>query len=229
MVKRLLMLGVFLALAYGGLRAAPAGAASCAVSERVVRALSAGFSAAVASGNGGFFTPNMMWGAVVDRMGRVCEPLFKTGDAWPGSRAIAIAKAETANDFSNDKLSLSTANLYGLVVPGGSLFGLNESNPYNPVANDPRIPLDRLPIPGGIITFGGGVALYAGGQVIGAFGVSGDTSCADHAIAYKSRTAAIHAHVISPPVNDDNIVYGTTINSTQHPHCTAHDITPPHF
>ena len=226
MLKRLLMLTAFFAISYGGLRAAPASANSCSVPQHIVNALSEGFNASIGGGNGGFFTPNMMWGAVVDRLGRVCA-VFKSGDAWPGSRAIAIAKAETANDFSNNKLSLSTANLYGLVVPGGSLFGLNESNPYNPLANDPRIPLDRIPIPGGIITFGGGVALYISGGVIGAFGVSGDTSCADHAVAYESRTYAISKHVINRPPNDDNIVYGTVVNSTQHPHCTSHDHRPP--
>ncbi|HEY4043849.1 MAG TPA: heme-binding protein, partial [Rhodopila sp.] len=43
---------------------------------------------------------------------------------------------------------------------------------------------------GGIITFGGGVALYSDGKVIGGLGVSGDTSCADHAISYRMRHLA---------------------------------------
>ena len=84
--------------------------------------------------NGGLFSPNLMWSAIVDRRGILCS-VIKTGDAWPGSRAIAIAKAETANDFSNDKLALSTANLYGPTQPGGSLYGLNNSNPFNPFFN----------------------------------------------------------------------------------------------
>jgi Haem-degrading len=33
---------------------------------------------------------------------------------------------------------------------------------------------------GGVITFGGGLALYDGKSVVGGLGVSGDTSCADH-------------------------------------------------
>jgi uncharacterized protein GlcG (DUF336 family) len=202
MLKRFFMLAAFFAISFIGLRAAPASAAPCSVPQRVVNALNSGFIQSLASGNGGFFTPNLMWGAV--------------------------AKAETANDFSNEKLSLSTANLYGLVVPGGSLFGLSGANTYNPIADDPRIPVGGA-VPGGIITFGGGVALYSGGQVIGGFGVSGDTSCADHAVAYEARTAVIKAHVISPPPNDDNIVYGTMINSTEHPHCTSHDHRPPSF
>jgi len=72
-------------------------------------------------GKGGIFTPNRMWSAVVDRQGRLCSVIntnATNGDAWPGSRAIAIAKAETANDFSNSALALSTANLYGPPQPG---------------------------------------------------------------------------------------------------------------
>ena len=67
------------------------------------------------------------------------------GDAWPGSRAIAMAKASTANDFSNNKTALSTANLYSLTqpadtamattFPAGSLYGLNNSNPFDPEFN----------------------------------------------------------------------------------------------
>jgi hypothetical protein len=81
--------------------------------------------------NGGIFKPNLMWSAVVDRAGRLCS-VMKTGDAWPGSRAIAIAKANTANDFSNVNLALSTVNLYAPTQPGVSLYGLNNSNPFNP-------------------------------------------------------------------------------------------------
>lgn len=72
-----------------------------------------------------------MWSAIVDRVGTLCSVIV-TGDAWPGSRAIAIAKASTANGFSNDALALSTANLYSPTQPGGSLYGLNDSYPFNP-------------------------------------------------------------------------------------------------
>ncbi len=161
--------------------------------------------------NGGIFKPNRMWSAVVDRDGRLCSIIntdATNGDAWPGSRAIAIAKAETANDFSNSALALSTANLYAPTQPGGSLFGLNNSNPFNPVFNDNSVPAIGE-VPGGIITFGGGVALYSGGQVIGGLGVSGDSSCADHAIAYRMRAAAGFGSVPGgvAPGNTDNIIY----------------------
>lgn len=50
-------------------------------------------------------------------------------------------------------------------------------------------------VPGGIITFGGGVPIYAGSKVIGGFGVSGDTACADHDVAYTARGIAIKKRV----------------------------------
>src|SRR5262249_53303233 len=72
----------------------------------------------VQSGNGGLFTPNRMWAAVVDRQGVLCAVTRSDADAWPGSRDIAIAKAYTANAFSNNAFALSTANLYGPTQPG---------------------------------------------------------------------------------------------------------------
>ena len=75
-----------------------------------------------------------MWGTVVDRDGIVCAVAFtgtNRGSQWPGSRVISAQKANTANSFSLDGLSLSTANLYSAVQPGGSLFGLQESNPVD--------------------------------------------------------------------------------------------------
>jgi hypothetical protein len=84
---------------------------------------------------------------------------------------------------------------------------------------------------GGIITFGGGVALYQGGEVIGGLGLSGDSSCADHAIAYRMRKLAgldkIPAGV--GPGGTDNISYapsGTSPTGFQQPHCFPSDITP---
>lgn len=181
--------------------------------------------------NGGIFKPNRMWSAIVDRNGNLCSIINtndSNGDAWPGSREIAIAKAETANDFSNSALALSTANLYAPTQPGGSLYGLNNSNPFNPAYQEGDPPIRR---PGGIITFGGGVALYSGGQVIGGLGVSGDSSCADHAIAYRMRKAAGYDAIPGgvAPGNTDNIIYapaGQAPTGFEQPHCFASDITP---
>jgi len=190
-----------------------------------------------------------MWSAVVDRQGVLCSVIRSDPDAWPGSRSIAIAKASTANDFSNNKLALSTANLYsftqpanGLTTatspagfvstfPAGSLYGLNNSNPFNPGFQPQGTAVGG--VPGGIITFGGGVALYSNGQVIGGLGVSGDTACADHAIAYRMRAAAhldgIPGGLVGSSPGTDNIQYlalGELPNGAKHPHCIPSDITP---
>ena len=190
----------------------------CDIPKGVVENIQSKLASVVTQANGGIFnslpTPgsaNRMWSAVVDRKGQLCSVIV-TGDAWPGSRAIAIAKAGTANDFSNDALALSTANLYPLIQPGGSLYGLNNSNPFNPEFLDQ----DKNAVgkvAGGIITFGGGVALYSNGKVIGGLGVSGDTACADHVIAYRMRTAAgLNG---TPVAGQDNISYG----AGAHPSC----------
>ena len=158
-------------------------------------------------------------------------------DPWPGSRAIAIAKATTANAFSNSKLALSTANIYGPTQPAGSLYGLNNSNPFNPIFQTQGTGIGF--VPGGIITFGGGVALYQNGQVIGGLGVSGDTSCADHAISYRMRQMAALDGIPANGVGlngTDNISYyaiGTTSatldpSQFKQPHClgATTDVTP---
>ena len=205
------------------------GVQRCSISATTVAAIQAQLANVAMMDNGGLFSPSRMWSAIVDRQGVLCS-VIKRGDAWPGSRAIAIAKAGTANDFSNDKLALSTANLYGPTQPGGSLYGLNNSNPFHP---------DYLPqgsgigrVPGGVITFGGGVPLYSSGKVIGGLGLSGDTSCADHAIAYRMRRAANLGLEMVPggvaPGGTDNIIYanGAALAGFQHPHCGGNDVTP---
>jgi hypothetical protein len=42
---------------------------------------------------------------------------------------------------------------------------------------------------GGINVFGGGLVLYQGGVRVGGLGVSGDTSCTDHMVAWRTRHA----------------------------------------
>src|SRR5712691_6958952 len=143
--------------------------------------------------NGGFNLD--MWATVVNRDGLVCAVAFTgsdRGQQWPGSRVISAQKANTANAFSLPGLALSTANLYTAVQPGGSLFGLQESNPVNTdvayggspstygQTNDFMVG-GRI---GGVNVFGGGLALYRASGIVGGIGVSGDTSCADHNIAW---------------------------------------------
>lgn len=158
-----------------------------------------------------------MWLTLVDGSGRVCEVVNSlTGsqsalqDIWLGSRVISAQKASTANAFSTGLLALSTANLFSAVQPGGSLYGLQHSNPIDPTVayegdsnkfGTTRDPLERERV-GGINVFGGGLALYNSSHVkVGAIGVSGDTSCTDHVVAWKVReTVASGAfHVANVP------------------------------
>jgi uncharacterized protein GlcG (DUF336 family) len=185
--------------------------------------LRAALIAARTQANGGLDLD--MWGTIVDRDGVVCAVAFtgsNRGDQWPGSRVISAQKASTANAFSLPGLSLSTANLYTATQPGGSLFGLQESNPVaTDVAysgspgrygqrNDPMVG-SRI---GGVNVFGGGLALYdADGRLLGGLGVSGDTSCADHNIAYRTRNTLELDYVpagvaaAADPTRRDNIIF----------------------
>jgi uncharacterized protein GlcG (DUF336 family) len=206
-------------------------AQSCGIPSSTVAALQAKLAIVInlSDANGGIFQPNRMWSAIVDRKGVLCSVINSANDPWPGSRAIAIAKAGTANDFSNSGLALSTANLYAPTQPGGSLYGLNNSNPFNPRFLPQETGIDA--VPGGIITFGGGVALYENGKVIGGLGVSGDSSCADHAIAFRMRKLARLDAVPSgvAPDKTDNIIYaptGTAPTGFEQPHCFPSDLTP---
>jgi len=186
----------------------------------------------------GFGLP--MWAPLVDSSGRVCA-VAKVGgtDPWLGSRVISAQKANTANAFSTNQIALSTANLFSAVQPGGSLYGLQHSNPVNTIvaykgsstafgtATDPMVGL-RV---GGVNVFGGGLALYnTSKQAIGAIGVSGDSSCADHNIAWNLRAALALAAagtgsgvvvnkvpggvVAMGLVNTDNIKYDITANTS---------------
>jgi uncharacterized protein GlcG (DUF336 family) len=173
-----------------------------------------------------------MWATIVNRDGEVAAVAFTgqdRGDQWPGSRVISAQKANTANAFSLPGLALSTANLYTAVQPGGSLYGLQHSNPVdtgvayrgvskqNGQANDPMVG-GKI---GGVNVFGGGLALYnRQGQLVGAVGVSGDTSCTDHIVAWKLRKALGLDYVPAgvSPTHDDNIVYDPA-SGWAHPDC----------
>ena len=164
-------------------------------------ALRSALEAAQAQSNGGFGL--QMWATVVNRDGVVCAVAFTgddRGDQWPGSRVISAQKANTANAFSLPGLALSTANIYSAVQPGGSLFGLQASNPVNALYN-------------------------ASGKLVGGIGVSGDSSCADHNIAWRARSTLNLDHVpagVSPDATrKDNIVYDITPQPGQMPGVSA--------
>ncbi|MFN7921890.1 MAG: heme-binding protein [Bryobacteraceae bacterium] len=144
---------------------------------------------------GGLFNGARMWAAVVNRNGEVCAVAASTNDptqVWPGSQAIAKAKAYTANAFSLDDFALSTARLYTFTQPGHSLWSLGQSNLFDPSKLAAPGDANKEPgkIAGGLIFFGGGVPLYRNGKIAGGLGISGDTSCADHEVAKRVRALA---------------------------------------
>ena len=79
---------------------------------------------------------------------------------------------------------------------------------------------------GGVNVFGGGLPLYdADGTLLGAIGLSGDSSCADHNIAWKLRHA-LNLDTLPGGVSgtgDDNIVYdivgGSSSSGWGHAEC----------
>ena len=184
-------------------------------------------NAAPAAGGeaGGLFHGTRMWGAIVNRSGEICTYATSTADpsqVWPGSQAIAKSKAYTANAFSLDTLPLSTARLYTFTQPGHSLWSLGQSNLFEPKYLAPPTGQagGREQIAGGLIFFGGGVALYdSGGNIIGGLGISGDTSCTDHEIAKRVRTLA----GLNPPGGApvDDITYSSVDGASvfTHPLC----------
>jgi len=180
---------------------------------------------------GGLFNGTRMWAAVVNRDGEICAFATSTADpakVWPGSQAIAKAKAYTANAFSLDQdggqtggFPLSTARLYTFTQPGHSLWSLGQSNLFNPSALAPPTGQGSglNQIAGGLIFFGGGVGLYKDGSIIGGLGISGDTSCADHEIAKRVRNLLAMDPNGGPAVDD--ITYSSKDGASvfTHPLC----------
>ncbi len=177
---------------------------------------------------------NDYWAVVVNRSGLVCAVAYSgTGvySQWLLSRQIAAAKAFTANGLSLDapKGPLSTAQLYGFVQPspsgGNPLFGLEGGNVLDSTSafngDVSRFGTDQDPMIGkrigGTITFGGGIALYKGYLRAGAVGVSGDTACADHSVAWRIRTSL----KLTPSAQTDTITLTSSATPTTggHPRC----------
>ncbi len=82
------------------------------------------------------------------------------------SYEVAVKKAYTAV-----AVKMSTMELSALCQPGGTFYGLQA--------------LDK------VITFGGGVPLYADGLIVGGLGVSGGTGEEDHALALVGAAAFV--------------------------------------
>jgi hypothetical protein len=237
LTKKLILIAASLAVTLVSSGVARASMRECSALPNYQALLNALKGAVKPSGgpsNGGFDLN--MWGTLVGVDGTVCAVAF-TGkvytDQWLGSRVISAQKANTANAFSLDGLAVSTANLFSGTQPGGSLFGLQASNPVDTgvayggdenrfgTAKDPMVG-KRI---GGVNVFGGGFALYKDGKKIGALGVSGDSSCADHNIAWRVRKALGLDKVPNgvSPNKDDAIIYdivnGASKGGFGHPTC----------
>jgi uncharacterized protein GlcG (DUF336 family) len=225
--------------------------ASCALvpnQSQLQSALSAAVATSNANGGLGF----NMWATVVGNDGAVCAVAYTGGnytEQWLASRVISAQKAATANSLSlakvlggtkNGALALASGNLYSADREGGSLFGLQFSNPVNPVnaygqngalstAPDPTTfgttsdPMVGLPI-GGINVFGGGLALYnSGGQKVGGIGVSGDTSCTDHMVAWRTRAGLKLDYLAKAGVSGPAAIFA---KDSAHPDNLIFDIPP---
>lgn len=97
--------------------------------------------------------------AVVDA-GANLTAFVRMDGAWLGSADISQKKARTARYFD-----MPTGEIGKLSQPGGSLYNIEHSN-------------------GGLISFPGGIPIKnAGGEVIGAIGVSGSSVENDHTVA----------------------------------------------
>ena len=239
----------------GGAANAGGGAAACVNLPSQAQLQTALIAAVAAESSGLDFD---MWATIVNRDGIVCAVAFSGADRqmqWPGSRVISAQKANTANAFSlpsplpstkfPNGLALSTANLYSAVQPGGSLYGLQHSNPvdtdvaYGGNPGNYGLPNDfmvggRI---GGVNVFGGGLALYdINHKVVGGLGVSGDTSCADHMIAWRTRNNLGLDHlqgvggVSGDPAHPDNIIFdisgGVSAGGFGHPTCINNTTDP---
>ena len=174
-------------------------------------------------------------GRLVNRDGTGCAVVFsgtERGQQWPGSRVIAAEKANTANALSSSDFALSTANLFAAAQPGQSLYSLTTSAPPNAQAvfgpatsfgtpNDPMVgKADRWRD-----RFRRRTASVRKGKIVGGLGLSGDTSCADHVIAWKVRHQLQLDSVpmgVSPEHNDNMILDWSNNNSPSgygHPTC----------
>lgn len=219
-------------LMFGGAVLAGSGAAmadedgvSCPVSHNQLRN-----ALQVAAGDDSSGFGLHYWGVVVNRGGVVCAVAYSGATAqsqWLLSRQIAAAKAFTANGLSLDGAPISSGALYNFVLPVppsvNPLYGLHFGNPVDPRAayagsfsrfgksDDPMVGA-RV---GGTITFGGGLGLYNGSIAVGGLGLSGDTACADHSTAWRTR-----AILLKVPTADGFLLDKITLNNaTAHPHC----------
>lgn len=134
--------------------------------EQAHRVLEAARSEAAAIGS-----PSSV--AIVDG-GRELLAFARMDGALLASPAIAQAKAYTARS-----MNCATKDLDGLAQPGAPLFGIQSAHAA----------VGRT-----IVTFGGGVPIMIGDDVVGAVGVAGGSPDQDHQIAAAGAAALETVH-----------------------------------
>jgi hypothetical protein len=179
------------------------------------------------SGNGGFNL--QMWATVVNRDGVVCGVVFTgqgRGDQWPGSRVISAQKANTANAFSLPG-SHSPRQIYSLRSNLEGAFSACSTAilfTLTTLTQAPLLVTERTSILWSTRRLVESTCSAAGWPCTTrrdnwweGLGVSGDSSCADHNVAWKTRHALGLNHVPGgiSATGDDNIVYPDHSNSPQ--------------
>lgn len=106
--------------------------------------------------------------AVLDS-GRELVAFIRMDGALLASVAISQAKAYTARS-----LNAATKDVGSLVQPGGALYGLHTAH---------------LSVGRALVTFGGGVPIMSGDEIIGAVGVAGGSPDQDHETAAAGAAA----------------------------------------
>ena len=142
-------------------------------------------------------------------------------------------KGQYRDALSNRDYAISTANIYAASQPGQSLYSLIAAAPPNPAAafgnpttyGTPNDPIVGNQV-GGVIVFAGGLPLYSReGKILGGLGLSGDTSCTDHVIAWKIRhQLGLDVVPMGPsPHHNDNLILdfknGVSPSGFGHPSC----------
>jgi len=152
--------------------------------------------------------------------------------AWKSRDCPRKGKHCERNEFI--KLCNIDCESFSLAQPGEPMFGLLQTNPPDTSSLYAGLPskwgTNQDPMTGrpasGVVVFGGGLALYKGNAIVGALGVSGDTSCADANVAWRVREALGLNHVPNGPSasHNDAIIYdiggnGKSASGWGHPKC----------
>jgi uncharacterized protein GlcG (DUF336 family) len=106
--------------------------------------------------------------AIVDS-GRELVAFGRMDGALLASAEISQAKAYTARS-----LNTATKDVSGWVQPGGPLYGIETAH---------------MAAGRALVTFGGGVPITVGGEVVGGIGVAGGTVDQDHEVAAAGAAA----------------------------------------